>query len=58
MRDPFGLQQQLTGLPSQQAGGAADLLEGEDAGQQGADDAADGMHAKRVQAVVIAEHDA
>jgi len=33
----------------------ADFLAGEDAGEQGADDAADTMHAERVERVVISK---
>ncbi len=52
----LGLDQDLGHIAFQGAGGAADGLDREHAGEHGADDAADGMHAEGVERVVIADH--
>src|SRR6516164_9811820 len=54
-RDPLELVDELPDVSFQQAGVAAEFVDCEHAGQQGADDAADRMHAKGVERVVVAE---
>ena len=51
--DAPGLCYDLTGIAFQQPLGAADRFRREHAGQQGADDAADAMHAEHVERVVV-----
>ncbi len=53
--DAVELVQTWPALPSSRPGLAADRLDGEDAGQDRADEAADGVDAEGVERVVIAE---
>ena len=53
--DALDLRQHLTGIAVEQAGLAADRLDGEHAGQDSADDAADRVDAEDVERVVVAE---
>src|SRR5262249_30178360 len=50
------LDQQLADIALDQAGGTADRLQREDAGEHGADDAADAVDAEGVQRIVVAGH--
>ena len=54
--DADQLDHDLAAVAFQHAGRAADVLDREHAGQQGADDTADAVHAEDVERVVVAEH--
>src|SRR5262249_5840383 len=54
--DADALVDELLDVAIERAGGSAVLLDREDAGEQRADDAADRVHAERVERVIVAEH--
>src|SRR5512132_643546 len=54
--DAIDLVEELSRIALEQAGGAAVLLDREHAGEQRADNAPDGMDAKGVERVIVAQH--